>query len=124
MKIRRATVKDISRIRALIRKYPEKLLQGHLPKANEFFIALDKKAVVGCVGLVIYSKRLGEIRSIAVQEEYQGQGIATQLIERAIREAKKRKVYELLTVTGAPELFAKHGFGTFNKEKLALLKVL
>lgn len=111
-------------IKALIREYPEKLLQDHLPKASEFFVALEGGKVVGCAALVIYSKRLGEIRTVAVAEAFQGKGIATALIERTVRVAKRRKVYELLTVTGASELFAKHGFGTFNKEKFALLKIL
>ena len=39
-------------------------------------------------------------------------------------EGKKKKVYEVLSITGAVRLFEKQGFGTFKGEKYALLKIL
>lgn len=124
MNIRKARKNDSVAIMALIKTFPEKLMQDHLPKMSAFYIAEEKGEILGCCALDIYSKRIAEVRSLAVSPAAQGKGIATKLIEACIKEAKKKKIYELLTITGAEKLFAKHGFGTFQNEKFALLKIL
>jgi amino-acid N-acetyltransferase len=124
MNIRKASPRDFPAIRALIKAYPDKLLQDHLPPIRSFFVAVEKNIIVGCCALEIYSKRLAEIRTLAVAKEHQGKGIATKLVKRCLMEAKNKKVYEVLSITGAIRLFEGLGFGTFNKEKYALLKIL
>jgi N-acetylglutamate synthase-like GNAT family acetyltransferase len=56
--------------------------------------------------------------------EFQGKGIATKLVEACLQEAKDKEIYEVLSITGSSSLFEKLGFGTFNNEKFALLKIL
>ena len=124
MQIRKATIRDFPAIRALIRSYPDTLLQNHLPKPAAFFVAVHELRIVGCCALEIYSKRLAEVRSLAVHEKFQGKGFATQLVEQCIKHARKKKVYEILTITSELPFFEKRGFNTFNKEKYALLKIL
>ncbi len=111
-------------LRSLIRMYPEKLLQNHLPKASQFYLALEGTTPVGCCALEVYSKRLAEIRSLAVHPEYQGKGIASALVAACLKEARKKKVYEVLSITSAIAFFEKQGFNTFHNEKFALIKVL
>ncbi|MBI5470208.1 GNAT family N-acetyltransferase [Candidatus Kaiserbacteria bacterium] len=124
MKTRKASLKDFPAIRALIKAFPDKLLQDHLPPIGSFFVAIEDTQIVGCCALEIYSKRLAEIRTLAVAKEYQGRGIASELVAKCLADAKKKRVYEVLSITGAVALFEKQGFGTFNKEKYALLKIL
>ncbi len=124
MNIRHAGPKDLGKIRKLIAEYPDVLLQEHLPRAKEFFVAVQKEKIIGCAALVIYSKRLAEVRSLAVSKDAQGKGIATKLIKACLKEAKKQGVKEVLAITGALSLFEKHGFGALRKEKYALLKPL
>lgn len=126
MKVRKATGKDQRSIHRLIREHAGVLLQDHLPRTTEFFVAIDGNPtrIVGCCALVIYSKRLAEIRSLAVSKTFRGKGIATHLIDACVALAEKRKVYEVLSITGAKELFEKNGFGMLKKEKYALIKVL
>lgn len=124
MKIRQARKKDREAVIGLIKMYPGKLLQAHLPRIGKFFVAMKGDEIVGCCALEIYSKRLAEIRSLAVAKDHQGRGIATQLIERCLKLAKTKKVYEVLAITGANGLFVKQGFAPFNQERFALLKVL
>ena len=124
MDVRRATPEDFPAILGLVREYPDKLIQVHLPEPAEFFVAIEDGEIVGCCALEVYSKRLAEIRSLAVTKSFQGKGIATKLIETCLRLAKKRGAYEVLSITGASKLFKKNGFGTFNKEKYALIKIL
>ena len=76
MRIRDACPSDMPEIRALIRRYPEKLVQQDLPRAPSFITAFAGRRLVGCCALQIYSKRLAEVRSLAVEEEFQRQGIA------------------------------------------------
>ncbi len=124
MEIRNATKADFPAIQELIRQYPEKLLQDHLPEPDAFFVANENGEIVGCCALEVYSKRLAEIRSLAVAQELQGRGIGTALIKHCIEAAKDRGVYEVLTITGVDSLFVRHGFGAFKNEKYALIKVL
>jgi amino-acid N-acetyltransferase len=124
MQIRKATADDFPSIVELIKQFPDKLMQDHLPKPEEFTVALENNRVVGCCALEVYSKRLAEIRSLAVAQEFQGNGVASTLIETCLTEAKEKNIYEVLTVTGSSALFEKQGFGTFNNEKYALLKIL
>ncbi len=126
MKVRKATSKDAASIHRLIREHSGILLQDHLPRTTEFFVAVDGKRprIVGCCALVVYSKRLAEIRSLAVSKAFRGKGIATELINACVALADTKKVYEVLSITGAKELFEKNGFGMLKKEKYALIKVL
>jgi len=124
MDIRPASIADLPAIQALIEQYPDKLLQDHLPEPEAFFVAIDGEKIIGCCALEVYSKRLAEVRSLAVAEDFQSSGVGSALIERCITAAKEKGVYEILTITGATGLFERQGFGTFKNEKYALIKVV
>lgn len=124
MKIRQAKTEDLSFIKNLIKKYPTKLIQTNLPRVRDFVVAVEKGEVVGCCALEVYSKRLAEIRSLVVQENFQRQGVANKMIGACLNRARKLKIREILSVTGAVELFKKQGFKTFNQEKYAMLKMM
>jgi amino-acid N-acetyltransferase len=104
--------------------HPEKLMQDHLPEANEFFIAIENGGIVGCCALEIYSKRLAEVRSLSVDQKHQGRGIAASLIRHCLRLARQKNIYEVIAITGAQPLFEKFGFSTFHKERFAMLKFM
>ena len=99
-------------------------MQTHLPKSSSFFVAEQGKEIVGCCALQIYSRRLAEVRSLAVHADCRGMGVATGLITSCLERARQRKVYEVLAISGVQKLFAKFGFKTFQQEKYALLIVL
>lgn len=124
MEIRSATFEDFPAIRALIAKFPETLIQDHLPEPEEFFVATENGEIVGCCALEVYSQRLAEVRSLAVSPEMQGKGIASQLVDSCIEGARRLKIYEILAITGVSSMFEKKGFSAFNKEKFALFKIL
>lgn len=48
MKIRVARTDDFPKIKRLIKMYPEKLLQTHLPKVGQFFVAIEDEDIIGC----------------------------------------------------------------------------
>lgn len=124
MIIRLATRGEMPAIKDLIRQYPDKLMQNHLPKSSDFMVAVVRGKLVGCCALQVYSKRLVEIRSLAVQQEFQNQGLGKKLVSKCLRRARKLGVYEVLTITSNRKFFERFGFGTFKKERLALLKIM
>lgn len=124
MTIRAAKESDWSAIRKLIRSFPKQLAQDNLPKPTDFFIAEEEGKIVGCCALEVYSKKIAEVRSLAIKKGFQGRGIATALVRRCVAKAKAKGVLEILAITGALEFFDKLGFRAFNKEKYALFKVL
>ena len=123
MRIRPATPKDRAAIKDLIAAFPSTLVQDHLPQTKDFFVAEEKGNVIGCCALEIYSPKIAEIRSLAVQKEFQGRGIATKLVHRCVNRAKSRAIRQVLSITGSHGLFDKLGFKAFNKEKYALFKI-
>ena len=127
MTIRKATVNDITAISQLIDDASEygillkRADQELINDIDEFWVMEDQGAIVACCALDIYSKKLAEIRSMAVKESYQGQGIASDLLDRCIQEAKEKGVYEVLTITNRANIFRKKGFAEQLDGQTALL---
>ncbi len=107
-------------IRGLIRLFPDKLVQGNLPRVASFFVAEAGGKVIGCCALQIYSKRMAEVRSLAVHPDYQDAGVATKLVKRCTERARERGIREVFAVTSATEFFERLGFNTFRREKTAM----
>lgn len=123
MTIRRATESDTASIEVLIALFPERLVQETLPSAEAFFVAEEGGRVVGCCALDIYSKKIAEIRSLAVHPEHQGKGIATALVEACVGRADSEGVREVLAITGVVDFFDRFGFKSFQEEKYALFRM-
>jgi amino-acid N-acetyltransferase len=82
-----------------------------------FVVREDDGRVVGMAGLEIHGED-GLLRSVAVDEDYRGQGLAASLVEAAMARAKLvrlRSVY-LLTTT-ARDYFARHGFSDCPRDE-------
>ena len=124
IRYREAKRDDLESIKFIISLYPKVLMQTHLPSWNKFFIAENAKKIVGCCALDIYSKRIAEIRSLAVLPDYQGKNTGTRLIKLCLKKAKNKKIAEIIAITGKENLFNRFGFNTFNNEKMALIKIL
>jgi len=117
---RPAKTGEMPSIRALLRLYPEQLAQTNLPRISSFLVATVEKKIVGCCALQIYSKRIAEVRSLAVHPDFQKRRIASQLVERCKRRAKSRGVKELFAVTSQVSFFGRAGFSTFRREKIVM----
>jgi len=82
-----------------------------------FVVREDDGRVVGVAGLEIHGVD-GLLRSVAVDPDYRGQGIAASLVEAAMERAKRirlRAVY-LLTTT-ARDYFARRAFADCPREQ-------
>jgi len=117
---RPAKAGEMPSIRALLRLYPEQLAQKNLPRVSSFLVATVGESIVGCCALQVYSKRLAEVRSLAVHPNFQKRRIASQLVELCKRQARARGVKELFAVTSQTNFFGRAGFSTFRREKTAM----
>jgi len=95
---------------------------------NNFVVgAFDNDLLVGMAILDFYSKRLSELRSIIVLENYRSQGVGKQLVIGIVKKAKSLGVKELMTITlqEKKDYFAKYGFlEAVHGFKVALFKKL
>lgn len=93
-------------------------LRDLLPDA---FLAELEGRVVGFAALEVYSPKLAEIRSLAVEDSQRGRGIGRSLVDACIRRAEERNVFEVLVVTSEDAFFQRCGFDyTLPGEKRAL----
>lgn len=85
------------------------------------FIAECEGRIVGFAALEIYSKKLAEVRSLAVAPEFQGHGIGKRLVEACIDLARNRNILEVMAITSSDGFFKSCGFDfTLPGEKKAL----
>jgi amino-acid N-acetyltransferase len=110
----------MAEIRGLVRIFPQHLVQQNLPRAASFFVASVGGRLAGCCALQIYSKRLAEVRSLAVHPDLQDRGVASKLVRCCIERALERGVREVFAVTSQTSFFARLGFATFRREKTAM----
>jgi len=85
------------------------------------FVAEFNGRIVGCAALEVYSKKLAEVRSLAVLPEVQRMGIGKQLVLACINRARERNILEVMAITSAEHFFKSCGFDfTLPGEKKAL----
>jgi amino-acid N-acetyltransferase len=124
--IRKAAISDIKPIHQII---GEQAQFGHiLPRpmaelyggVRDFSVALEEDSgdIIGCGALQIIWEDLAEIRSLAVRQVRQDQGIGTQLIEALMQEARKMGVKRVFVLTYRPRLFERQGFSQMDKSEL------
>ncbi len=122
--IRNATADDIPAIQTLINTNADKLLPRTDDEIRDlletFWVAEENGEVVGCCCLEVYSKKIAEIRSVAIKEDVRSRGHGTMLVQRAVEEAKRRSIEQILVVTSSPKYFENLNFGPCLNEKYVL----
>ena len=114
--IRSARTSDIKSIRKIIDTYSlqRRLLSKETvmlyEDVQEFFVAENKGEVIGCGALHVLWEDLGEVRTVAVNEEYRGQKIGHEIMNAIIERAKELGLKRLFCLTFETEFFGKHGF--------------
>lgn len=116
LKIRKARRKDHLTIYLLILsatkrgKILKRTLSDIRNSIHHFWVAKENGKVIACCALEIYNKKLAEIRSLVVETDQEKKGIASQLLNQCIQEAKKKKIYEVLVITDRENIFKRFGF--------------
>ena len=125
--IRPATLEDVAALDDFIQPFVAmgKLLPRTRDELEELirygFLAEVDGTIVGFAALEVYSKKLAEIRSLAVVPEYQRHGIGKRLVEACIDLARERNILEVMAITSSEGFFQSCGFDfTLPGEKKAL----
>jgi len=114
--IRPARTSDIKAIRTIIDTYSlqRRLLSKETvmlyEDVQEFFVAEKDNKVIGCGALHVLWEDLGEVRTVAVIEEFRGQNIGHQIMSAIIDRARSLGLKRLFCLTFETEFFGKHGF--------------
>lgn len=114
--IRPARTTDIKSIRKIIDTYSlqRRLLSKETvmlyEDVQEFFVAENDGAIIGCGALHVLWEDLGEVRTVAVNEEFRGQKIGHQILEAIIERAQSLGLKRLFCLTFETQFFSKLGF--------------
>lgn len=126
MKVRSAKISDADAIYALISDYAERDKMLFRSKADiyenlrSFLVAEADGKVVGCCSLQIIWSDLAEIRSLAVEEGYKGNGIGRALVTEAVEQAHQLGVKRVFALTLEPVFLQKMGFEMIDMDQLPM----
>ena len=114
-KIRKARLDDVPAIYELLKHMRELLLPRSLANIYEmiqtFWVGeAEDGQVVGTGALQVAWENLGEVRSLAVREEYGRRGLGRALTRAVEEEAAALGVGRLFVLTYVPDFFAGLGF--------------
>lgn len=78
---------------------------------RDYFVYRDGEGnIAGCASLHVLWKDMGEIRSVAVDQNHRGRGIGTALVNACLDEAQSFKIPTIFLCTGQPEFFKRFDF--------------
>ncbi len=85
---------------------------------RDFFVIRQDDKVIACAALHISWSDLAEVKSLAVAEGSQEQGIGARLVEACLNEAKELGIPTVFCLTYRPPFFEKSGFSQIDKMEL------
>jgi amino-acid N-acetyltransferase len=123
--IRKARISDVRSVHVLVMHFADQglLLPRSLSEIYDHLrdytvMKTSDNNIVGVVALNICWEDLAEVKSLAVREDYQEQGIGRQLVEHCLSEAVVLGIYRVFTLTYQPKFFEKLGFKLVDKNSL------
>ncbi len=120
----KARISDAAQMHKLINYFADKgeMLARPLSEIYEnirdYFVIREGERVIACAALHVNWSDLAEIKSVAVAEDSQRQGIGDQLIEACLREAKELGIPTVFCLTYKPAFFERFGFSQADKLEL------
>ena len=122
--VEKGKIKDVPQMQQLINYFADKgeMLARSLSEIYEnirdYFVVRQGERVIACVALHVSWSDLAEIKSLAVAEDYQKQGIGDQLVKACLKEAKELGIPTIFCLTYKPVFFEKFGFSQVDKAEL------
>lgn len=124
MKPEKARISDVPQMHKLINSFADKgeMLARSLSEIYEnirdYFVIRRGERVIACVALHVSWSDLAEIKSLAVAEDCQQQGIGDQLVGTCLKEANELGISTVFCLTYKPAFFEKFGFSQVDKAEL------
>ena len=122
--VEKARISDAPQMHKLVNYFADKgeMLARPLSEIYEnirdYFIVREGERIIACAALHINWADLAEIKSVAVAEDSQRQGIGERLIEACLGEAKELGIPTVFCLTYKPGFFEKLGFAQVDKMEL------
>jgi len=125
MRVAKATIEDVPTMHRLMNDFANR--GDMLPRAlsqiyenlRDFFVVRDNdSSVLGCAALHVIWMDLAELRSLAVEEKHQGQGLGSLLVDACLAEAAGLGLPRLFALTRRPGFFEKVGFSFIDRSQL------
>ena len=126
MKVREAVIGDVKAIHELISFYAEYdrmlfcSLSDLYEQIHSFQVAEDDGRVVGCCALKVLWEDLAEVKSLAVDQQYFGKKVGSELVKACIEKARQLGLKRVFTLTLEPRFFEKIGFRRVDRQSLPM----
>jgi len=123
-RVEKARISDVAQMHKLINYFADKdeMLARSLSEMYEnirdYFVVRQGERMIACAALHVNWSDLAEIKSLAVAEDNQKQGIGAQLVEACLNEAKELGIPTVFCLTYRPAFFEKFGFSQRDKMEL------
>jgi amino-acid N-acetyltransferase len=123
-KIEKAKIQDVPQIHKLINHFADRdeMLPRSLSEIYEntrdYFVYRQDERVLACAALHIIWSDLAEVKSVAVADEHQKQGIGTMLVEACLKEARALGIPTVFCLTYQPAFFTRFGLSEIDKMEL------
>ncbi|GAJ12721.1 unnamed protein product [marine sediment metagenome] len=122
--VEKAKIRDAPQMHQLINYFADKgeMLARSLSEIYEnirdYFVVRQGERVIACAALHVSWSDLAEIKSVAVAEDSQEQGIGAQLVEACLKEARELGIPTVFCLTYKPGFFEKLDFSQLDKMEL------
>jgi amino-acid N-acetyltransferase len=123
-KVEKAKISDVAQMHKLINYFADKGLMLPRPLSEiyenirDYFVCKENEKVIGCAALHVNWSDLAEIKSVAVSEDRQKQGIGDLLIKACLSESKVIGIPTVFCLTYQPGFFKRFGFSQIEKMEL------
>ena len=124
IKVEKANISEVPRIHKLVNSFAGRgeMLARPLSEIYEnirdFVVVRKGKRIVGCAALHVLWSDLAEIKSVAVDEEMQKQGVGNQLVNACLKDAEELGIETVFCLTYKPKFFEKLGLKEVEKMTL------
>jgi len=122
--VEKAKISDATQMHKLINYFADKgeMLARPLSEIYEnirdYFVVKQGRRVIACAALHVSWLDLAEVKSVAVAEDSQRQGIGDQLVDACLGEAKELGIPTVFCFTYQPDFFKRHKFVDIDKMEL------
>ena len=122
--LEKARIQDVPQIHKLINHFADKgkMLGRPLSEIYEnlrdYFVIRQDERVVACAALHVSWADLAEIKSVAVAEDKQRQGLGARLVEACLKEARELGIVTVFCLTYQPAFFEKFGLSQVDRMEL------
>ena len=119
-----AKIKHAEGIEQLLTSYSQqelllpRSLSEIIRQIPQFLIIENETNVIGCVSLEVFTKELGEIRSLAVDPQFQNLRLGEKLVLSVEHYARDLGLHKMMALTYVEGFFHKYGYKTVEMSNL------